>query len=137
MDSSLCPAFPAVEGALIIGVNEQGTTSFLPRTITIDKDFVSMTREEPLSEKFRFAGNCARYSCLHFRKGSCHLIQQELLAKSPPVKASELPKCAIRKNCKWYAEKGFYACNVCSRLAQVRMEPVEESYQIFYYHRLA
>lgn len=137
MESSLCPAFKCVEGALIIGVKENGTTSFLPRTVTVDKDFVSMTREEPLSERFRFAGTCARYSCQHFRRGSCQLIHQELLAQSPPIKATSLPKCAIRKNCRWYAEKGFYACNICAALTGVHIEPVEESHRIFYYHRLA
>jgi len=137
MDSALCPSFQCVEGALIIGVQEQERTSFLPRAIRVDDQFVGMTQDESLSEKFRFAGICSRHSCGHFRSGSCMLIKKHLPDLNPTIRPAELPKCSIRKNCKWYGEKGFYACSVCALISEKRLEVEPEQQQHYYYHRLA
>src|SRR6478609_2892520 len=99
MDTALCPSFQCSEGALIIGVEENGRTSFLPRAILVDKQFIGITREESLSARFRFAGNCVKKDCGHFKFGCCNLIKKELKKYNPVLKISDLPKCSIRKNC--------------------------------------
>lgn len=137
MDTTLCPAFRCTEGALIIGVNEDQKTNFLPRTITVDDQFASIIFEEPLSAKFRYAGSCRKEHCAYYRRQTCKLIQQELTNRNPPIRVSNLPKCAIRKNCRWYAEKGFYACSICPEIQARYVERQPEKDLTFYYHRLA
>ncbi|HSB91547.1 MAG TPA: hypothetical protein VLC28_00455 [Flavitalea sp.] len=137
MDSALCPSFQCVESALIIGVQERGKTSFLPRAITVDSQFVDMTREEPLFDRFRFAGHCSRQGCSHFRLGACGLIKKQLKKFNPVIKVSDLPKCSIRKNCQWYGENGFYACSLCAGITEKRKLRSEEPAVTFYFHRLA
>ena len=137
MDSALCPSFQCVEGALIIGVQEPGKTSFLPRAIMVDSQFIDMTREEPLSERFRFAGNCSKQGCSHFQLGSCSLIKRELRKHNPVINVADLPRCSIRKNCQWYGENGFYACSICPGIREKHKPRSEEPAGTFYYHRLA
>lgn len=136
MNSALCPSIECVEGALIIGVREQGITSFLPRAITVDEQFVGMTREGALSDKFRFAGHCSGNNCAHFRSGSCGLIKTALQKQNANIKLSGLPKCAIRKSCQWYGEQGFYACSICALITEKRIEVEPEPHRHYYYHRL-
>ena len=136
MNSALCPSIECVEGALIIGVQEQGTTSFLPRAITVDEQFVGMAREGAVSDRFRFAGNCSRNGCAHYRSGSCRLIKTAIQKQSTNIKVSELPKCTIRKNCQWYGEHGFYACSICAVITEKRIEVEPEPHGHYYYHRL-
>jgi hypothetical protein len=136
MDSALCPSYQCSEGALIIGVVENGTTSFLPRAILVDEQFIGLTREEPLSNQFRFAGNCSKKGCGHFKFGYCNLIKKELKKINPVIKVSDLPKCSIRKNCQWYGENGFYACSICTGITEKRVPRALESSKNFYFHRL-
>ena len=137
MDSALCPSFQCVEGALIIGVQEPEKTNFLPRAIMVDNQFIDMTREEPLSQRFRFAGNCSKQGCAHYKLGACGLIRKELRKHDPVIKVADLPKCSIRKNCQWYGEKGFYACSICSGIKGQRIPRPVEPAGSFYFHRLA
>jgi hypothetical protein len=136
MDSALCPSFQCDEGALIIGVQEDGCTSFLPRAIIVDKQFIGITLEEPLSGRYRFAGSCVKKECGHFKFGCCNLIKNELKKTNPVIKVSDLPKCSIRKNCQWYGENGFYACSICAGITGKRIPREIESTGNFYFHRL-
>ena len=137
MDSALCPSSNCVEGALIIGVQEHGKTNFLPRAIMVDEQFIGITREEPLFERFRFAGNCSKNGCGHYKLGSCGLIKKELKKHNPVINVSDLPKCSIRKNCQWYGEKGFYACSICPVVTEKRIPKQAEPQGSYYLHRLA
>lgn len=137
MDTTLCPAFHCTEGALIIGVNEDQKTNFLPRTITVDDQFASIVVDEPLAARFRFASTCRQEGCAHYHRRSCQLIHSELKERNPPIRVSNLPKCAIRKDCRWYAEKGFYACSICPDIQATYKEKKAEKELTYYYHRLA
>ena len=136
MDSALCPSSHCVEGALIIGVQEHGETNFLPRAITVDEQFIGITREKSIADRFRFAGNCSKHGCGHFKCGSCSLIKKELKNRNPVIKVSDLPKCSIRKNCQWYGENGFYACSICKSVTEKRIQKLPEAQGNFYFHRL-
>jgi hypothetical protein len=136
MDSALCPSSNSVEGALIIGVQEHGKTNFLPRAITVDEQFIGMTREDQLADRFRFAGNCLKQGCGHYSLGSCGLIKNELRKYNPVIKVSDLPKCSIRKNCQWYGENGFYACSICPMVTEKQIQKKSEPQENFYFHRL-
>lgn len=116
-DERLCPSAPVAEEAQLIGiVRGDGTVGFLGRPLTIDSAFVAVANEgrDPAA-RFRAASPCLRSGCVHWADGSCGVASAARAIDAPPT-GDSLPRCGIRRSCRWFSQEGVHACAVCPRV---------------------
>jgi hypothetical protein len=108
----ICPSAPAKEGAVLLGVVEEGRVHHLGAPLTIDRSFVAeaaATSPAPLESRFRFASACQQSACSNWEGSRCALSQH--VARLGQSNA--LPDCLIRRSCRWFAQDGPSACRGC------------------------
>jgi hypothetical protein len=114
-DKLLCPSAPGEVGALIIGVvNADGSVDYIRDRLPVTSDFLEIARRRGAPEqRFRFSSPCQQCACAQWADGRCRL--PELLAALVPDDelAEGLPRCAIRGQCRWFAQSGARACQIC------------------------
>ena len=130
----LCPSAAAEPGVIVLGIRRaDGTIGYLPGQLTADADFVAAVQDRAATD-FRFAAPCARGGCGHWRadpapdrsdspasdrssaglpSGQCSLIGRLRDVVADQYHADELPRCAIRATCRWFAQDGRDACRIC------------------------
>jgi hypothetical protein len=110
-----CPSAKCEEGAELLGVvGSDGRTAYLPAGLVVDEAFVQVAAEGRTPEKrFRFANTCAESGCRQWTGERCGVIDR-VLALVPDPPAEPLPKCFVRRQCRWFAQSGRAACAVCS-----------------------
>lgn len=114
---TLCPSSTCHEGALLIALlGEDGRLGYLRPPIPIDEQFIQAAERygDPES-RFRFAGSCVKDSCKHWGGGHCTLVGRlsEAMRRTGSKPSSGLPRCGIRNECRWFAQDGPRACEVC------------------------
>ncbi len=112
----LCPSARAVPGAILVGVvGPDGKVGYVSPRIQIDADFVTRASGGRAPEKrFRFAGRCVEAGCVFWQNERCHVVDSAVdVLDGNPDSASQLPRCAIRSDCRWFAQAGSHACRVC------------------------
>ncbi len=114
----LCPsAQPAMAGARVIGVvlgtPEVPEVSYLEEAIPIDELDVDVD-PKLFTQVFRFAAECEGDACAHFKDDSCTLAER--ISSDVPGVVEMLPRCAIRRECRWYSERGAAACRRCPQV---------------------
>jgi len=118
-DKTLCPSAPAKSGALLLGlVNEAGEVSMLHQKMPVDDEFLDIAREgRPLNERFRFASPCATKGCANWSGHHCMVLDiARQFTDLQPVASETLPACAIRPECRWFAQDGAAACGICPKI---------------------
>lgn len=110
-----CPSSVCEEGGQMLGiVNGEGKVSILSTPLPIDKEFMQMARQTPdIEQRFRFTGTCIEKGCKQWTGNSCGVIERTLKSLAGEIQHSGLPKCSIRKGCKWFLQEGKNACKVC------------------------
>lgn len=115
--SVLCPSARCVEGAILLGaVRPDGAIGILPQRYYVTAAFVDavgMADEAP-ERRFRFAAPCQFGNCQNWQKSTCQVIE---LALTLPVERKYHAECAIRDDCRWFAQRGKSACEVCPLIA--------------------
>jgi hypothetical protein len=126
----LCPSFPCVDGALLIGIiGPDGKVNYLRPAPTVDPEFVELAGQgRPAEQRFRFAAPCATSACAHWSGTRCGVVDHALSAaqrsaaagstaagsaEERPAGSEPLPRCSIRSSCRWFAQRGRDACLVC------------------------
>jgi hypothetical protein len=108
------PADPAMREPVIFAISKDGT-SYLPAAVPVSGDFNAKLQgaASPLApdQIFRFAAECKTTACDKWTGTRCGLIDQ-WVAKLDPV-AGALPRCAIRRTCRAFAQAGVEACRRC------------------------
>ena len=117
--SPLCPSSPCQAGARLLGiVQKDGTVAFTPDDLRIDTVFVQIaSRGRKPESRFRFASPCKAGKCAQWTQSRCGVIDAvlaEASAASPVETKTQAPDCAIRPDCRWFAQRGMDACLVCS-----------------------
>lgn len=109
----LCPSTEARPGTALIGVvGPEGRVGILGRPLPVDEAFLDEANKGRAPEKrFRFAGPCVKSGCRQWSGGRCGVIDR-VLAMSDPGAAALAP-CAIRGDCRWFAQSGRDACRAC------------------------
>lgn len=119
-EPATCPSGRCREGSVLLGVvGPDGRLGYLTPALTVDAEFVSRAgRGRTPESRFRFAEPCVEDRCEQWADGECGLIGEVLasptggtLAAGAPV--GVLPRCTIRRTCRWYAQRGGQACGVC------------------------
>ena len=105
-------------GNLLLGVvAADGKVAILPEPPVVDDAFVEAAQSgRPAESRFRFAGLCHQGACNQWANGRCTVIDRVVQSVSTidgNDSNSDLPACAIRSRCRWYARLGAAACETC------------------------
>jgi hypothetical protein len=114
----LCPSFHCVAGAALLGIiGSNGEVAYIRPAPIVDQGFVENAKgDRSPEERFRFAAPCVTSSCSYWKEAKCEVVDHaiavgETLIESASVQA--LPRCDIRSDCRWFAQRGRAACMVC------------------------
>ncbi len=115
-DPLLCPsARPDMAGALIFGVVggtvHEPDLTYLGRPLAPTPEVLALAAPVEPDEVFRFAAPCAEHGCQHFQQSKCQLVTQ--LTSQLDAAVELLPRCSIRRSCRWFQQEGRAACGRC------------------------
>lgn len=115
----MCPSTSAENGTVFLGmITPARKVAYVTPEVPLDsvRDTLGEADDAgPLESRFRFAGPCVTSKCGFWTGDHCGLGAK--LASSYQDAGGEeadLPKCAIRRTCRWFAEQGPAACSPCS-----------------------
>jgi len=114
-----CPSAFLQEGALLLGVmTSSGTLSYVQPPTRVDADFVARARALGNPERrFRFSAPCVEAGCPQWTGEGCGVVDNVIEEEQPvELESGRLPHCAIRRDCRWFAQRGGAACAVCPRV---------------------
>lgn len=115
----LCPSSLCQEGALLLGiVDSDGRVGYISPAPAVGKEFVEKAHQGRTPEhRFRFAAPCQEAACVHWTGTRCGVIDQAKSVAETTQRsvspANSLPRCAVRSECRWFAQCGSDACFVC------------------------
>jgi hypothetical protein len=114
----LCPSARCESGALLLGVvGADGRVGFVVPPLPVDDAFVAQASLGRAAEtRFRFAGRCVEAECWHWRENRCTLVDtavRTLAAQAGPRGERSPRPCGIRRSCRWFAQHGRAACDIC------------------------
>jgi hypothetical protein len=110
-----CPSAPAAAGSLLLAIRgEGGELGYLTPPPRIDVDLLEAAREQfgDPRRALRFASPCREGGCAKWTGTRCGVIDA-VIADLGAHEPEELPACGIRSTCRWFAQHGRAACNVC------------------------
>jgi len=115
----LCPSARCSQGVLLVGIiAADGTVGYMNPAPKISAEFTNKAGESGAPERrFRFGAPCQESRCCHWTGSRCAVIDgAKLVAESLPQGERILPKCAVRRECRWFAQMGTDACFLCPSL---------------------
>jgi hypothetical protein len=114
-----CPSGCCEEGAILLGVvGADGVVGYISPRATVNAQFLQRVQVGGSPERrFRFAQPCVDSQCRQWTEAGCGVIDRVLAARDEadhlPGRSSSLPQCSIRRSCRWFAQRGARACEVC------------------------
>ena len=118
-DTKACPSALCQEGALLLGVmTPSGTLSYIQPPTRVDAAFVARAQALGRPEsRFRFSSPCVEGGCPQWTGTGCGVVDHVIDEEQPvELESGRLPFCAIRRDCRWFAQRGAAACAVCPRV---------------------
>lgn len=114
-NSHRCPSARCREGAELLGiVRADGSVAYLGRRVRIDGEFARTAAGTGSPEtRFRFSDRCVEQGCGQWTGSRCGVIDDVVARLPGPAAATPLPRCAMRSDCRWFAQSGPRACGVC------------------------
>lgn len=116
----MCPSAPAHAGALLLGrFTEKGSLAFTANPMPITASFLAAAQEAgDIGKRFRFAAPCMQSACSRWLNGKCCVGAAAACAAEEQKlnRSSGLPACAIRAQCRWFAQEGSAACSICEHV---------------------
>jgi hypothetical protein len=113
----LCPSARCEEGAYLVGiVGGDGVVGYVTPLLQVDTNFVRSARQGRGPERrFRFAQPCIEGGCANWDGTRCGVIDHALAAKAKADVDVQrgLPRCSIRRWCRWFEQSGPAACSAC------------------------
>jgi hypothetical protein len=94
----------------------EGRVAYVHPPTPVDAEFVSreISRGHP-ERRFRFAGACVEGACPQWTGCGCAIadLAAEATGVDRPPSPGRLPRCSIRRSCRWFFQRGAAACAVC------------------------
>lgn len=124
--TTLCPsARPESDDAVVFGVIGGTVTepcvAYLKQPLPITEELIAKAGPVTPAEIFRTAAPCAAKGCQHFDGKDCRLAMR-VVEKLPAV-AEALPRCSIRRDCRWWKQEGKAACMRCPQVITDNYQP--------------
>lgn len=119
----LCPSARNEAGAVLLGVfATDREVTWLPQPLPVDAETRDWLAGEGGELRFRFAAACATSRCVRW-KGRCE-VAEGLAEITTGTGHAPLPRCGIRRRCRWWSEEGEHACRLCPLVrTDVVLEP--------------
>lgn len=123
---SLCPsARPTLDHSVVFGV-VNGTVDapsvvYLKQVQPVTEALIAKVQPVTPAEVFRTASACETKSCQHFDGSNCRLATR--VAAQLPAVVTQLPPCAIRRDCQWWQQEGSAACFRCPQVITDHYSP--------------
>jgi hypothetical protein len=118
-----CPSAPPEPGSALLGiVLAQGQVAYVnPPTPATQEMLDSFAASGiPIENRMRFSGRCMEHRCVQWKgeagAGRCGLIDNALVELGITQDAENLPHCAIRATCRWFAQHKRAACAACPEI---------------------
>jgi hypothetical protein len=123
----LCPSGRCAVGSRLIGiVGADGRLGYVTPPLDVDANFVELSKRgrDPES-RFRFTEPCLGQACEHWVDHECGLIGRMCasVANVSDPEDSDLPRCGIRSQCRWFSQRGRQACAVCPLVVRIPRLP--------------
>ncbi|MGO4290217.1 hypothetical protein [Chitinophaga sp. RAB17] len=112
----LCPSARCKTGSELLGMRqEDGTVAILPQTLPVDETFIQKVNESQVTaeQAFRFTNKCVEGACSQWTGKSCGVIEKLVTYLDSVPAKEDLPRCPIRKSCRWFHQQGNGACKIC------------------------
>lgn len=114
-----CPsADPRMENArpfaVVAGTADAPRASYLAKGVDIPEAMRALPPGVSPTRVFRFTGTCSERACSQFANGACQL--GKTANRVLEAVAETVPACAIRADCRWYAENGSAICLKCPQV---------------------
>jgi hypothetical protein len=114
----MCPSTPVANATVFLGmITPAGRVAYVTPATPAEVALTTVDDSDtPVESRYRLAGPCATTSCGFWTSDHCGLGAQLVSSYHEAVgpAEAELPKCAIRRTCRWFAEQGPAACPACS-----------------------
>jgi hypothetical protein len=116
----MCPSTPAANATVFLGmITPAGRVAYVTPAVPAEVALATAgDSTAPVESRYRLAGPCVTSSCGFWTGEHCGLgarLAASYAELAAPAGA-ELPKCAIRRTCRWFAEQGPAACPACSHV---------------------
>ena len=95
--------------------------AYLTSALPASDDVLALAAPVTPPEVFRFGGTCTETACQNYQDGRCSVATRLVAAAEPVV--HQLPRCAIRSTCRWWAENGKAACVRCPAVVTLDYTP--------------
>jgi len=131
----LCPSSRGtLKDSVLIGVvtSHADGPRIVPteRAMPVTPEILRMAEPVGPSEVFRFASPCQAGRCPHFHNEACQLAVRSVDLLQSVV--DELPKCSIRRDCRWFQQEGPAICKRCPQVVTDQFAPSQTMIQIVY-----
>lgn len=128
--AKLCPsAQPGMDNCQVIGVvrhdDPKPIVLYLERPLPATDDVLRLTHPLKPTEVFRLSATCAEHGCPHYDGTNCALATRVVGLLPPAV--DSLPRCLIRKECRWYTQEGGAACLRCPEITTLTYDVSPET----------
>jgi hypothetical protein len=114
----MCPSTPKANATVFLGmITPAGRVAYVTPRLAADVALAGLPEATTAEEsRYRLAGPCVTSSCGFWTGDHCGLGARlaTSYAETAAPAETELPHCAIRRTCRWYAEQGAPACAACS-----------------------
>ncbi|WP_233563138.1 MULTISPECIES: hypothetical protein [Micromonospora] len=113
----MCPSTPAANATVFLGmITPAGQVAYVTPQLPADVALATADPDRPVESQLRLAGPCVTTSCGFWTGAHCGLGERLAASyqETTGETEAELPRCAIRRSCRWYAEQGRSACAACS-----------------------
>lgn len=113
----MCPSTTAANSTVFLGmITPAGRVAYVTPAIPSDVALADLDSTVRVESTYRLAGPCVTSKCGFWTGDHCGLGARlvESYEHDTDAEQLDLPKCAIRRTCRWYAEQGKAACSPCS-----------------------
>ncbi|MBM0236503.1 hypothetical protein JNW88_03840 [Micromonospora sp. ATA32] len=113
------PSTPAANATVFLGmITPAGRVAYVTPQLPAEVALAAAGTDRPVESQYRLAGPCVTSSCGFWTGEHCGLGERLATSYQEAVgpAETELPRCAIRRTCRWFAEQGAAACAACSHV---------------------
>ncbi|URZ99641.1 hypothetical protein NCG97_01505 [Streptomyces lydicamycinicus] len=105
-------------------MTDAGRLAYLPVPVSVDQKFADRLEASGRPEsRYRFTEPCAEGGCPQWTGSACdvidHLLDEPDEAERARLRLAtadedrSLPTCGIRRDCRWFSQRGAAACAAC------------------------
>jgi hypothetical protein len=115
MTGRACPSSSLEHATHLVGiVRDDGRIAYISPALPLTPEFKASAAAagEP-ERRLRVAGACVEEACIQWDGVGCGLADRLVAQVGGRAGVDRVPACGIRRDCRWFAQRGVAACKVC------------------------